>query len=43
MEIHTPYRTITRDQFLFHGMRNVDRILKDGKSDDQIVRGNFRK
>lgn len=37
MDINTPYRTITREQFLFHEMRIVARLIKDGKSDEQIV------
>lgn len=37
MDINTPYITITREQFLFHEMRIVARLIKDGKSDEQIV------
>ena len=37
MDIHTPYRTITREQFLFHEMRIVAKLLIEGKSDHQIV------
>lgn len=37
MDINTPYRTITREQFLFHEMRIIARLIKDGKSDEQIV------
>lgn len=37
MDIHTPYRTITREQFLFHEMRIVARLLKEGKTDDQVI------
>lgn len=37
MDIHTPYRTITREQFLFHEMRIVARLIKEGKSDEQII------
>lgn len=37
MNINTPYRTITREQFLFHEMRIVARLIKEGKSDEQII------
>ena len=37
MDINTPYRTITREQFLFHEMRIVARLMKEGKSDEQII------
>lgn len=37
MDINTPYRTITREQFLFHEMRIVARLLKEGKTDDQVI------
>lgn len=37
MDINTPYRTITREQFLFHEMRIVARLIKEGKSDEQII------
>ena len=36
MDINTPYRTITREQFLFHEMRIVARLIKEGKSDEVI-------
>lgn len=32
-----PYRTITREQFLFNEMRIVARLLNEGKSDNQII------
>lgn len=37
MDINTPYRTITREQFLFHEMRIVARLIKEEKSDEQII------
>lgn len=37
MDINTPYRTITREQFLFHEMRIVARLIKEGKLDEQII------
>ena len=37
MDINTSYRTITREQFLFHEMRVVARLIKEGKSDEQII------
>lgn len=37
MDINTSYRTITREQFLFHEMRIVARLIKEGKSDEQII------
>ena len=37
MDINTPYRTITREQFLFHEMRIVARLIKEGKPDEQII------
>ena len=37
MDINTPYRTITREQFLFNEMRIVARLIKEGKSDEQII------
>lgn len=37
MNIHTPYRTITREQFLFHEMRIVAKMLFEEKSDSEII------
>lgn len=37
MDINTKYRTITREQFLFHEMRIVARLIKEGKTDEQII------
>lgn len=37
MDIHTPYRTITREQFLFHEMRIVAKLLLEEKSDYEII------
>ena len=37
MDINTPYRTITREQFLFHEMKIVARLLKEEKTDEQII------
>ena len=37
MEINMPYRTITREQFLFNEMRIVARLLNEGKSGNQII------
>ena len=37
MNIHTSYRTITREQFLFHEMRIVAKLLIAGKNDKQII------
>lgn len=37
MDIHTPYRTITREQFLFHEMRIVAKLLLEDKSDSEII------
>lgn len=37
MDIHTPYKTITKDQFLFHEMRIVARLLDEDKSDKEII------
>lgn len=37
MDINASYRTITREQFLFHEMRIVARLIKEGKSDEQII------
>lgn len=38
MDIHTPYRTITREQFLFHEMRIVANLLLEGKEDNEIIK-----
>ena len=37
MNIYTPYRTITREQFLFYEMRIVAKLLDEGKTKDQVV------
>lgn len=37
MNIQTPYRTITREQFLFHEMKIVASLLKEGKNNDQVL------
>ncbi len=37
MDIYTPYRTITREQFLFHEMRIVAKLLLEEKSDSEII------
>lgn len=37
MNINTSYRTITREQFLFHEMRIVAKLLLEGKSDEEII------
>lgn len=37
MDINTPYKTITREQFLFHEMRITARLLNEGKTDEEII------
>ena len=37
MDINTSYRTITREQFLFHEMRIVAKLLLEEKSDSEII------
>ena len=37
MNINTPYRTITREQFLFSEMRIVASLLSEGKSEKEII------
>lgn len=37
MNLNTAYKTITREQFLFHEMRVVARLLEQGLSDTEIV------
>ena len=37
MNINTPYKTITREQFLFHEMRITARLLLENKTDKEIV------
>lgn len=37
MNINTPYRTITREQFLFNEMRIVASLLSEGKSEEEII------
>lgn len=36
MNEQTKYRTITREQFLFHEMRTVAKLLAEGKTDEQV-------
>ena len=36
-----PYRTITREQFLFHEMRTTARLMQAGKSDKEIIQEIF--
>lgn len=38
MNMRIPYRTITREQFLFNEMRIVAKLLDEGKTDEQIIR-----
>lgn len=38
MDMRIPYRTITREQFLFNEMRIVAKLLDEGKTDEQIIR-----
>ena len=37
MNIYTPYRTITREQFLFHEMRIVAKLICQDLEDEEIV------
>ena len=37
MDQNTPYKTITREQFLFHEMRTTARLMQTGKSDKEII------
>lgn len=37
MNLNTPYKTITREQFLFHEMRTVAVMMMEGKSDIEII------
>lgn len=37
MNMYTPYKTITREQFLFHEMRIVAKLITEGKSDEEIL------
>lgn len=37
MEMNTPYKTLTREQFLFHEMRTTAKLMCDGKSNDEII------
>lgn len=37
MKINTPYKVITREQFLFHEMRVVAQLKCDGKTDEEII------
>lgn len=36
MDINKEYRTITREQFLFHEMRIVARLLDDGMDEEKV-------
>ena len=38
MDQNTPYKTITREQFLFHEMRTTARLILEDKSDDEILK-----
>ena len=37
MNIYSPYRTITREQFLFHEMRIVAKLILQGLNDKEII------
>ena len=37
MDIHTDYRTITREQFLFHEMRIVAKLLNQGMTEQEVM------
>lgn len=37
MDQNTPYKTITREQFLFHEMRITARLMNSGKTDKEII------
>lgn len=37
MNINTPYKTITREQFLFHEMRITARLILENKTDKEII------
>ena len=37
MNINTPYKTITREQVLFHEMRITARLLLEDKTDNEII------
>ena len=37
VNINTPYKTITREQFLFHEMRITARLLLEDKTDKEII------
>ena len=41
MDQNTPYKTITREQFLFHEMRITARLLNSGRSDKEIIKEIF--
>ena len=41
MDQNTPYKTITREQFLFHEMRTTARLMRTGKSDKEIMKEIF--
>lgn len=38
MDQNTPYKTITREQFLFHEMRTTARLVLEGKGDEEILK-----
>lgn len=37
MDMRIPYRTITREQFLFNEMRIIAKLIDKGKTDNQII------
>lgn len=37
MDINRGYRTITREQFLFHEMRIVARLLDEGMDENKVL------
>ena len=37
MDMRIPYRTITREQFLFNEMRIIAKLIDEGKTDNQII------
>lgn len=41
MDQSTPYKTITREQFLFHEMRTTARLMQAGKTDEEIMKEIF--
>lgn len=41
MDQNIPYKTITREQFLFHEMRTTARLMLNGKTDKEIMKEIF--